>query len=432
MESSVLYLTDLSGTNSAGAEEASAQLLTAGARQRVFYPGGRLIIFDGDSLQFYLGPSATPEPSLAYHELPPRHLRHALINVADACNLNCKYCFAGGGSYGRAPSLMTGDTVHRIAEALSRYDHIAAITFYGGEPTLNFAAIRTFVELLSPTVGVFALITNGVEIDAADVAYLAVHRFHVTVSIDGPREIHDALRGEYDRTATTIADLAARPRIQLRLSARFTPTHVEFGFTRDLISDFFRSTFPGVPYFIGGLLDCGRVGGGSAVANHRDCGEEVGGVERTFRSLCSATAASDPEKSVVRLLSALVLRDGSPHFCRKCEDRDTLNFDIDGATSPCHRRFGGADHEDFIRARNDKRRVEGCAHCWAWLLCNRCPASSEDLAMPDPESCPIAQRIASVIEHLLAVRCDEYRYRMFARNLARAIRDLQLIDGGEP
>lgn len=125
--------------------------------------------------------------------------------IGARCNLDCKYCFY----LEKEPALYPEAGVPRMSEAtLETFvrDYLASqpgdeVTFswQGGEPTLmglgfferavalqrQYAAGRKVSNTLQ---------TNGTLLDDAWGAFLARERFLVGLSIDGPREVHDAYR----------------------------------------------------------------------------------------------------------------------------------------------------------------------------------------------------------------------------------------------
>jgi len=74
----------------------------------------------------------------------------------------------------------------------------AYVSFYGGEPLLNFPLIKKCTEyVLKKAKGrkvYFALSTNGYLLEGERAEYLAAHNFLVTVSLDGPASCHDRHR----------------------------------------------------------------------------------------------------------------------------------------------------------------------------------------------------------------------------------------------
>jgi uncharacterized protein len=124
--------------------------------------------------------------------------------VGPICNLDCHYCF-----YLEKENLYPGNERWRMSpEVLERYieQYIAAqqsprvsFTWQGGEPTLlGLEFFEQVVALQEKHVQgkqiENSLQTNAVLIDDRWAEFLAQHKFLVGVSIDGPRELHDAHR----------------------------------------------------------------------------------------------------------------------------------------------------------------------------------------------------------------------------------------------
>lgn len=124
--------------------------------------------------------------------------------IGPICNLDCKYCF-----YLEKERLYPDTRQWAMPlDVLEQYiqQYIAAqpheevhFAWQGGEPTLlGIDYFRSIVELQQKHRGGKiihnALQTNGTLIDDAWGEFLAVHKFLVGVSIDGPAEMHDHYR----------------------------------------------------------------------------------------------------------------------------------------------------------------------------------------------------------------------------------------------
>lgn len=129
-----------------------------------------------------------------------------------ACNLSCNYCF-----YLSREELYPGSNLRFSDHLLERYvqQHIEAhrapeITFnwQGGEPTLmGLDFFRRAVALQQKYLGpgtriVNALQTNGTTLSAEWCRFFFENRFLIGVSLDGPREEHDAYRVDRMGAAT--------------------------------------------------------------------------------------------------------------------------------------------------------------------------------------------------------------------------------------
>lgn len=134
--------------------------------------------------------------------MPPLNL---LIKPASGnCNLRCKYCFYNDISENREIhnyGMMDIDTLEVLVKKAFNYaEHVCTFAFQGGEPTLVgldfFKKLVGFVNKYNTKkIQVnYALQTNGMVIDDEWAMFLANHNFLIGLSLDGPKEIHDANR----------------------------------------------------------------------------------------------------------------------------------------------------------------------------------------------------------------------------------------------
>ena len=120
------------------------------------------------------------------------------------CNLDCSYCF-----FLSKEELYPGSTFRMSDDLLETYvqqlleahrDSEVTVSWQGGEPTLMgvdfFRRVADLVERhrRPDQVVEHTIQTNGTLIDDEWAAFLAEKDFLVGVSIDGPRELHDAYR----------------------------------------------------------------------------------------------------------------------------------------------------------------------------------------------------------------------------------------------
>ena len=121
-----------------------------------------------------------------------------------ACNLGCSYCFFLDKEllYPGQPLRMSDDMLEAYLTQLvagQRTPHVA-VAWQGGEPTLMGLeffrrAARIQAQLAVDGVRFHNTIqTNGTLLDDEWCAFLAEHDYLVGISIDGPRQLHDAFR----------------------------------------------------------------------------------------------------------------------------------------------------------------------------------------------------------------------------------------------
>lgn len=160
--------------------------------------------------------SASPSPPASSRTLTPFHV--LTKPIGPLCNLDCTYCF-----YLEKAHLFPSTHDFRMSdEVLERYvrDYIAsqpgeevAFAWQGGEPTLLGVGFFRKVVDLQRRYGdgrkiTNALQTNGTRLDDEWGAFLHENQFLIGLSIDGPRELHDAYR--VDRGAQPTFDRVMR------------------------------------------------------------------------------------------------------------------------------------------------------------------------------------------------------------------------------
>ena len=128
-----------------------------------------------------------------------------MIKPASAiCNMRCKYCFYADETSKRAVAsygIMSFNTLYSVLEkVLSKATKSCVIVFQGGEPTLaGLPFFRKAINIckeknVNHCNISFAIQTNGLLIDDEWCEFFAENHFLVGISLDGPKELHDANR----------------------------------------------------------------------------------------------------------------------------------------------------------------------------------------------------------------------------------------------
>ncbi|MGC8898791.1 MAG: radical SAM protein [Bacteroidota bacterium] len=129
------------------------------------------------------------------------NLDHIILNVTEQCNFRCLYCKFGS-TYGlnRYVKKMSEEVARKACEfLLARSDRAQRlrIGFYGGEPLLTFPMIRRLVLSVKESTQkpiIFSITTNGSLLNSEVLKFLIEHDFYLTISLDGPRHLHDRYR----------------------------------------------------------------------------------------------------------------------------------------------------------------------------------------------------------------------------------------------
>ncbi len=360
------------------------------------------------------------------------------LHVAHTCNLSCAYCFASQGKYNGDRALMSFETGRQALDFLM--DHSGTrrnleVDFFGGEPLMNWDVVKRLVAYARGVEAErgkhfrFTLTTNGVLIDDDVIGFANREMDNVVLSLDGRKEIHDALRvdyagnGSYDRIVPKFQELV-RARGGERYYIRGTFTHRNPDFTKDLFH----------------------------------MADDLGFTELSMEPVVcapgdpAALTAEDLEtvKEQYELLAADMLRrekEGRPitfyHYMLDLENGPCVYKRISGCGSgteymavtpwgdlyPCHQFVGEEKYrlgniwdgvtntalrEEF-RACNAYARPE-CADCWAKLYCSGGCAAN-------------AYHASGSIRGVYAAGCELFRKRMECAIMMQAARALSREEG---
>jgi len=169
------------------------------------------------------GRGRRPEhPAIKIENFP---LSTIVLNVNTGCNLSCTYCYKEDLTTPAKGERMDLETAKRSIELLlaespgrDRYN----IVFFGGEPLSNMKLIRAVVDYAEPLFADlgkavdFTLTTNATLLTEELADWFNAHRFGLTVSMDGPKALHDVNRrtvggkGSYDVVAAKARMLLSR------------------------------------------------------------------------------------------------------------------------------------------------------------------------------------------------------------------------------
>ena len=166
---------------------------------------GNPFTFDGKSFKIFEGIDSDiniPELSLEKAIPCPRTLA---LTITNNCNMGCSYCYAGQGSWDIPGLNMSQDIAFLAIDLLINSikkvgGNFATISFFGGEPLLRLDFISDIVlyakqKASSNNINLrFAIVTNGTLLNNASINFLIENNFILSLSIDGPSNLHDFYR----------------------------------------------------------------------------------------------------------------------------------------------------------------------------------------------------------------------------------------------
>jgi uncharacterized protein len=222
------------------AEASHNQLVAELAAQGVSAPDAQEMIAELYHSRVIVTGDLPPEPP---QDAPANFpLQTLVLNLTNQCNLSCQYCYEFGADKvampNGKPKFMDFETAKASVDFL--LDQSAGrrgvhITFFGGETLMNFSLLEKVVNYARDQAAGqgrsvdFSLTTNATLLTPAIIEFLSENRIGVTVSMDGPPDLHDKLRvfangrGSYDiiepRVRALIQNHRTRP-----ITARVTLT----------------------------------------------------------------------------------------------------------------------------------------------------------------------------------------------------------------
>ncbi len=171
------------------------------------------------------------------------------LHIAHDCNLRCKYCFAGTGSFCGERSMMPVEVgkkaIDFVIEKSGDRKNIE-VDFFGGEPLMNFDVVKELTAYANEQgekhgkVFRLTITTNGVLLDDEKLEFINENMSNLVLSVDGRKEVHDFMRpavngkGSYDVIMPKITK-AAESRNQDNYYVRGTFTRHNLDFSNDVL-----------------------------------------------------------------------------------------------------------------------------------------------------------------------------------------------------
>lgn len=173
------------------------------------------------------------------------------------CNQQCKYCHATAKKeeddsrvYDMTPEIAI-KTARMIMQTPSK---VVKVEFQGGDSSLNLPIVKVIVDeinRLNATVAKeveFVICTNLLHVDTAELDFYRANRFSLSISLDGPKDIHDANRvdcggeGTYDRVMANL-EIARGFVGHDRVGALMTGTRKSIGRFPDIVDEYVKRGF---------------------------------------------------------------------------------------------------------------------------------------------------------------------------------------------
>lgn len=173
------------------------------------------------------------------------------------CNQQCRYCHATAKKEDDQPALydMSIETAEKTADMIMKSPSpVIKVEFQGGDSSLNMPVVRAIVNRVETINNElkkdveFVICTNLLNVDSEMLDYWRAHKFSISISLDGPQDIHDANRidcgekGTYERVVKNLA--IVREHIGGdRVGALMTATRKSLGRFSEIVDEYIRLGF---------------------------------------------------------------------------------------------------------------------------------------------------------------------------------------------
>lgn len=128
-------------------------------------------------------------------KLKLKYVKYCALNLTHNCNLRCTYCYTGP----KINKTMQRTTAFKAIDFLAGggASSPCTVTFFGGEPLIEFTLLKEIVLYSVKTYGqkiIFRLSTNGTSLSPDIIQFSKQYDIVFALSIDGHKEQHDHCR----------------------------------------------------------------------------------------------------------------------------------------------------------------------------------------------------------------------------------------------
>lgn len=326
--------------------------------------------FDSETMELYQGYCNEEAAEEAVEESQEENkLKVVTFLVTNACNGKCKYCYEEPGK-----ECMDEEAAEKALRELKKYGtHIGKARFFGGEPLIDFSVIQYIVGKLKSDfiVDGFEITTNSVLMTDEMLDFFVENNFSIVVSLDGPQNLHDALRigCSHDIVFKNVLKIRnSHIGSKLSVNCTYTKYHQDH-ISLEELENYFEKL--GVHYTISNVITDNEE---LALVKTKSMLEEQ--KEFVYVSLDKLYANSlDTSISdyVTRVIYALVEKKYCDCFCEElCSG---MAFDVDGEKYACTRLIKKCRVDDDTLKEKNAKNSPMCKECWARGFCGYCTAT---------------------------------------------------------
>lgn len=364
--------------------------------------------------------------------------------LTSKCNLRCKYCYANYGMYNyQEESTMTEEVlIPGLNYLTTNFKEIKTIQFFGGEPSLCIELIQKTIDFFKEAEAtgkiekqpVYGIVTNGVYMPEELITLYKENKFHITISLDGPQEINNALRidaagnGKFEIVKKNYLRLIKENITGVGFECTYTAEHIRKSISLVDIVKYFDAEFNCptphiVPVTIEDSHDLSVLNEWEKYKVYID-----EAITYAFDNIINHHRISSVS-ILLGLIGRLITHSGKQRICPA--GVQTFSLSHDKCISPCFMytsnddiSYGkiGDDPEailqnayDFDEKINNKEVSTDCKNCSAKAVCSSCLGSfdigSSDVTVSSRITCEtIRYAMISILKKIIEIKADQTKW----------------------
>ncbi len=391
-----------------------------------------------------------------------KELNRLTLTVTNNCNMRCSYCYEDSPegeklNFEGACSMTYDIACGAIKDALNNYDEVKSIMFFGGEPTLEMPLIESICEFISQQSKKhdkkisLGMITNGTNWSSYIRDVIKKYNISTTVSIDGPKKIHDTNRifqkgvGSFDLIAKNTKNMMAE-NVSLGIQATYTFSHLEedcdIYSTANFLYDCFNVRDPHIVVAqFKEPKDHEKYSSKDLIYSYLD----------SYKKNLDSILNGDIEKvransMLVGFLNKIILKrpydmicpagmeiavspNGDYYPCFMFIDEQQKDYKLGSVVEGINKEYW--DKLDSFILHNFKQNRSECTDCFAKSVCNGCIGANYnrwgDISKNEPEHCELIKKsLRFFILYFARLYKDKTKMERFKRNYADLLDKLNI------
>lgn len=355
-----------------------------------------------------------------------------ILMIVQECNLRCVYCYGNGGEYTNKGIMSQKTAFDSVDFLINNSDEKELfITFFGGEPLLNFKLIKEVVEYCKKREKEtgkqfrYSITTNGTLINEKIEKFLKDNKFVIQISIDGKKEKHNANRYDINGVGSyeTVIKKTENLRKDSLVSARATVSSNNMGYV-EIFEHLVSLGFRVVPIAIAKNM----LKDSDYSELYKEYEKYIDHFEKLIQKGDIAKA-----KKMIDLLSAIEkIEYGSERYLGCGVARNMYAVDIDGRLYPCHRFVANKEYSlgDIKNGVSTKRSEfiknlhignhDQCKDCWAQNLClGGCPnenlLETDSINKASQKNCILTKLMYEKLIEVYVRLTEEQKNKLFSK-----------------